>query len=171
MRFLIGMMLGIMASGALMSQPGMQQRLTDELARFRHFPQAIEPVRVPESRRASDPAPGGNEAGIADAESATDAGRAESREPGPETGAEEDAASQPSFQVAWSPFRSEASATGFASELQARTDHPFVVTRIGVGRYQVGFEFETAEEREALLAAIDRFTGYMPKVSPTGVER
>lgn len=68
----------------------------------------------------------------------------------------------PTFQVAWSPFRSETSARGFASNLNSQLDEQFRVVRRGPGRYEVGFDYRTEAERQEILSAILAFTGYAP---------
>jgi hypothetical protein len=68
------------------------------------------------------------------------------------------------FQSAWMPFRSEASASGFARRLSDQLQRPIEVVRQGPGRYQVGFHYLSEEERRAVLSSIEFTTGYqVPK--------
>jgi hypothetical protein len=68
-------------------------------------------------------------------------------------------AASTSFQTIWSPFRSEASATGFAEILAEQTGHEFRVVRISIGKYQVGFDAGTQDEQQRIEAAIREATG------------
>ncbi len=70
------------------------------------------------------------------------------------------------FQVAWSPFRSEASARGFARHLQVQTGHEFRVLKAAPGKYEVGFAFDTEEERTTRLDAVRQLTGYANSTEP-----
>ncbi len=58
------------------------------------------------------------------------------------------------FQAAWTPFRSETSAKGFASRLSQQLDGSFRVIKRAPGRYEVGFDYRTEAERKTLLEAI-----------------
>ncbi len=69
--------------------------------------------------------------------------------------------------MAWSPFRSETSARGFAKKLEQEVAHDFRVVKAGPGRYEVGFDFSSKPERSSVLDAIKAFTGY----SPTTLEK
>ena len=66
----------------------------------------------------------------------------------------------PRFQVAWTRFRSEASARGFATRLEKELDVPFEATRVGPGNYEVGFYYNEETQREETLTALEAFTGY-----------
>ncbi|MDZ7684838.1 MAG: hypothetical protein U5O39_07365 [Gammaproteobacteria bacterium] len=68
--------------------------------------------------------------------------------------------------MAWSPFRSETSARGFARKLREQTTHEFEVVRVGPGHYEVGFEFESSDERDTILNAVESVTGYVPTDAP-----
>jgi len=62
-------------------------------------------------------------------------------------------------EFVWKPFQSKISASGFANRLALSLDHPFDVHRQGPGRYQVGFTYESDEERALVLQRIARITG------------
>ena len=64
------------------------------------------------------------------------------------------------FQVAWIPFRSERSATGFAEKLSLQVNEPFRVVRAGPGKYEVGFDVSSEQHRQQVLAAIAAMTGF-----------
>lgn len=66
----------------------------------------------------------------------------------------------PIFQVAWIPFRSEASASGFAEKLSLQIGKEFQAVRVGAGHYQVGFLYHNPKERAEILDAIESITGY-----------
>lgn len=70
------------------------------------------------------------------------------------------------FQVAWSPFRSETSAKGFAAKLEQQLAQDFRVIRTGPGRYEVGFDFDTKASRLVVLSAISDLTGFKTTVPP-----
>ena len=69
----------------------------------------------------------------------------------------------PRFQVAWTRFRSEASARGFASRLGEALDMAFETVRVGPGNYEVGFYFSDETQRDEALTALEAFTGYRAK--------
>jgi hypothetical protein len=69
----------------------------------------------------------------------------------------------PSTQTVWVPFRSQLSATGFASRLTGKLDHPFEVSREGPGRYQVIFSYANELERLAVLDQVQSVTGQDPR--------
>ena len=66
----------------------------------------------------------------------------------------------PRFQVAWTRFRSEASARGFATRLGEALDMAFETVRVGPGNYEVGFYFIDETQRDEALTALEAFTGY-----------
>jgi len=70
------------------------------------------------------------------------------------------------FQVAWSPFRSETSAKGFAARLARQLSQEFRVIKTGPGRYEVGFHFESDVERSDVLNAINEITGFESTTPP-----
>ena len=70
------------------------------------------------------------------------------------------------FQVAWSPFRSQTSAKGFAAKLEKQLGQDFRVIRTGPGRYEVGFHFDTKASRLVVLSAISDLTGFKTKAPP-----
>lgn len=70
------------------------------------------------------------------------------------------------FQVAWSPFRSETSANGFASTLEKQLTHEFRVIKTGPGRYEVGFHFNSQNDRSVILSAINDLTGFESTLPP-----
>jgi hypothetical protein len=63
-------------------------------------------------------------------------------------------------QSFWVPFRSEASARGFASKLTEQLARQFQVLRAGPGQYLVVFGYSTEAERAEVLAEIHAVTGY-----------
>ena len=65
----------------------------------------------------------------------------------------------PVFHAVWSPFRSERSATGFASTLSARLNREFRVVRLSAGRYEVGFDYSSDQELLYVLDSVLEFTG------------
>jgi hypothetical protein len=69
------------------------------------------------------------------------------------------APSQQGWTPIWQPFLSELSARGFAHRLSRLTDFDYRVSRIAAGRYQVELAYDSAEERNALLARIESITG------------
>ena len=73
---------------------------------------------------------------------------------------------EPLFQVAWSSFRSETSAKGFATRLESQIAQKFRVIKTGPGRYEVGFLFASDPERSRVLKAIREITGYEPTTPP-----
>lgn len=73
---------------------------------------------------------------------------------------EADAANEQGFQNAWLPFHSEASATGFAEKLSQQLQHDFIAVKIGPGRYEVGFNYSSVQDRDATLDNIEVITGY-----------
>ncbi len=70
------------------------------------------------------------------------------------------------FQVAWSPFRSETSAKGFAARLERQLSQEFQVMKTGPGRYEVGFHFKSDAERFDVLKAINEITGFESTTPP-----
>ncbi len=66
----------------------------------------------------------------------------------------------PRFQVAWTRFRSQASARGFATRLGEALDMAFETVRVGPGNYEVGFYFIDETQRDEALTALEAFTGY-----------
>jgi len=63
------------------------------------------------------------------------------------------------WEVFFTPFRSEASAQGFAGFLQSATGREFVVRRMGPGDYRVWFSMAPGESRPQRLAEIEAATG------------
>jgi hypothetical protein len=59
----------------------------------------------------------------------------------------------------WTPFRSEASATGFARHLERATGESYRVVRTGPGAYRVAFWHEGEDERSRRLLAIEQASG------------
>lgn len=66
----------------------------------------------------------------------------------------------PERQVAWTSFRSERSATGFAEKLSSQLSREFQVVKEGPGRYQVVFSYFSEAERAAVLGEIEAITGF-----------
>jgi len=63
------------------------------------------------------------------------------------------------WEAFFTPFRSEASALGFAGFLQRTTGREFVVRRAGPGKYRVWFRLAAGESRPERLAEIEKATG------------
>ena len=59
----------------------------------------------------------------------------------------------------WTPFHSEASATGFARHLERATGESYRVVRTGPGAYRVAFWHEGDDERSRRLLAIEQASG------------
>lgn len=83
-----------------------------------------------------------------------------------EIGTETEMPTSRQFQVAWSPFRSETSANGFAAQLKHHLAHDFLVIKTGPGRYEVGFHFESNTDRTVILSAINDLTGFKINAPP-----
>ena len=64
------------------------------------------------------------------------------------------------FQVAWMPFRSEASARGFAEQLSRQLGVDMQIHKSGPGHYEVGFEYDSVSERELRLQQLEAITGF-----------
>ena len=62
-------------------------------------------------------------------------------------------------QAVWTPFRSEASARGFAGRLSTALEHPFEVERLAPHTYVVTFDYRSESQRSALEAEVNAFTG------------
>ena len=62
-------------------------------------------------------------------------------------------------QTVWTPFRSEASARGFAGRLSTALEHPFDVERLAPHTYVVTFDYRSESQRSALEAEVNAFTG------------
>jgi hypothetical protein len=78
------------------------------------------------------------------------AGRADGADPVPPTGA---------WHAFWTPFHSEASATGFARHLEQVTGVPHRVVRTGPAAYRVAFWHDGEDARSRQLLAIERASG------------
>lgn len=59
----------------------------------------------------------------------------------------------------WTPFRSEASANGFAARLGRDTDREYRVLRTGPGEYRVAFHHINDNDRRARLVEIEQVSG------------
>ena len=59
----------------------------------------------------------------------------------------------------WTPFRSEASADGFAARLGRDTDREYRVVRTGPGEYRVTFFHTNENDRRARLVEIEQVSG------------
>ena len=59
------------------------------------------------------------------------------------------------FQSAWTPFRSETSARGFARRLSTQIGSDLRVIKTAPGRYEVGFDYISEAERLRMLASIE----------------
>ena len=64
------------------------------------------------------------------------------------------------FQLAWMPFRSETSASGFADKLSRQLGRDFLVVKKGPGHYEVGFHYQSGQEREKVLDYVESLTGF-----------
>jgi len=67
--------------------------------------------------------------------------------------------SQGSWEAFFTPFRSQASAEGFARFLGSATGQEFRVARAGPGQYRVWFRIEDGESRPQRIAEIEAVTG------------
>ena len=56
-------------------------------------------------------------------------------------------------------FHSEASASGFANYLSQSINHPFEVTKLGPGQYQVSYSYSSYEQAQMLAAKVKLITG------------
>jgi hypothetical protein len=83
-----------------------------------------------------------------------------------ETGNENAAALAPqpsrSAHKAWSAFRSETSAAGFAAQLTRQLKREFTAVKLGPGKYEVRFYFDSNGERDEILREIADMTGFYP---------
>ena len=70
-----------------------------------------------------------------------------------------EAAGAGGWHAFWTPFHSEASATGFARHLERATGEPYRVVRTGPGAYRVAFWHEGDDERSRRLLAIEQASG------------
>jgi hypothetical protein len=189
MKFLIGLILGSAISVGMMSRPELRHQLLSQVT------QIVEKAKLL-SRKPNPPVDAGDipplvVLPVADtAEEVTDtvnsADTAQvTNEPRPvetvpEYEAEEEfqatsviededifvATAASMFQVAWSPFRSETSAKGFAARLERQISREFQVIKTGPGRYEVGFLFESDPERTDVLKAINEITGFESSAPP-----
>ncbi|MBT4161529.1 MAG: hypothetical protein HOC70_03205 [Gammaproteobacteria bacterium] len=64
------------------------------------------------------------------------------------------------FQLAWIPFRSETSASGFANKLSQQLGIRFQVIKRGPGQYEVGFRYASGQQRDEVLEFVESLTGY-----------
>lgn len=180
MRFLLGMIIGVAASVGMLSAPASRDRLADRVTQvFEQASRAVtnagNPPRTDEGNargQTTPPSPDLREPDTREKGQATNpietAQRPETAEgsdesPGPN---EPEGAKRARFQVAWSPFRSETSANGFAARLERQLAHEFHVVRTAPGHYEVGFEFDSDPERISVLEDIRAFTGYSPAMQP-----
>ncbi len=62
--------------------------------------------------------------------------------------------------VAWKPFHSEVSASGFARRLSTQLGYPFHSIRKGPARYYVVFDYATEAQRLLLQQQVAAITGY-----------
>jgi hypothetical protein len=62
--------------------------------------------------------------------------------------------------VAWKPFHSEVSASGFARRLSTQLGYPFHSIRKGPARYYVVFDYATEAQRLLLHQQVATLTGY-----------
>ena len=65
----------------------------------------------------------------------------------------------PREAVVWSPFHSEASASGFANRLTRQLSHPFEVRKLGPANYVVVYAYTDASQQYALQRQIAAVTG------------
>ncbi len=66
------------------------------------------------------------------------------------------------YQSAWSVFRSQTSARGFAARMSRDLARDFEVVKLGPGRYEVRFHWAVPEDRRSVLDAIAALTGFRP---------
>ena len=184
MKFLIGLILGGAISVGVMSLPGPRHQLLEHMTHIVEKAKLLS-QKATTSRESDSITPSVAVKEIAEPVSKDEIEPGESRlvdtapmEHGPReetddlaTGAIEDKdAFMPNaaslFQVAWSPFRSETSAKGFAARLQRQLSQEFQVIKTGPGRYEVGFHFESDPERTDVLKAINEITGFESTTPP-----
>jgi hypothetical protein len=65
----------------------------------------------------------------------------------------------PGEAVVWSPFHSEASASGFANRLTRQLSHPFEVRKLGPANYVVVYAYSDANQQRSLERQIATVTG------------
>jgi hypothetical protein len=78
-------------------------------------------------------------------------------EPGPDP--DPALAGEGSWFAFWTPFRSRASADGFARHLNQASGQEIRVLRIGPGEYRVAFFHAGEEERQRHLASLESASG------------
>lgn len=64
------------------------------------------------------------------------------------------------YQVAWMPFHSETSASGFAEKLSTQLQRDLSIRKVAPGYYEVGFLYTSPLEQQATLDQIESITGY-----------
>ena len=64
--------------------------------------------------------------------------------------------------IIWSPFHSEASASGFANRLTRELAHPFRVKKQAPAQYVVSYDYSDAQHKAQLEARIKALTGAKP---------
>ncbi len=69
---------------------------------------------------------------------------------------------QSRYQVAWSSFHSESSASGFADKMTRLLERDFGVVRAGPGQYEVRFLYASEADRRDVLQSIASLTGFSP---------
>jgi vacuolar-type H+-ATPase subunit F/Vma7 len=65
----------------------------------------------------------------------------------------------PQWHSFWSPFASEIAAKGFVSQLEKVTGQDYLIKKVDIGRYEVGFAYADEHERQLILAQISAATG------------
>ena len=68
-------------------------------------------------------------------------------------------AGQPATLSVWTPFHSEASASGFARRLTTQLGYPFTVSRTAPAEYHVVFRYANDAQRDLLLQQVAAVTG------------
>jgi hypothetical protein len=105
------------------------------------------------------PVDGGPDAGPADRLAGELAGDPGGKLRGEESAAGNGFAADGNWFAFWTPFRSRASADGFARHLNESTGQDIQVLRLGPGEYRVAFFHQGEEERQRHLAQLESASG------------
>ena len=76
------------------------------------------------------------------------------------------ALAEPHWHPLWTPFRSQASAQGFAEHLGRLSGRRLTVERIGPGQYRVRLAYQDAADLQLGLARIAEVSGLSPEAPP-----
>ena len=166
MRLMVGIVIGGLLGLGLFQNPGLVAAVASEWPLLSSLSARPSPPALPRALPRALPERAEPERSVVEAATAApESSASEGKVSGaPAQARVTDAAEARGFQSAWMPFRSEASASGFARQLSDQLQRPIEVVRQGPGRYQVGFHYLTEEERRAVLSSIELTTGYqVPK--------